>query len=142
MPGAYSATERPPVSVVVRSYNRLDALAELIPIILKQTFTNFELVIVEQSTQKSPEQIARLAFLERDPRIRIFPFPPLGGPRSRNESARVARGDIIVFIDDDDIPGTERVRIFSVFFFNFFFKLLYLGFIKCREILLSFKLIL
>ncbi|MBK9071569.1 MAG: glycosyltransferase [Myxococcales bacterium] len=108
MPGAYSATERPPVSVVVRSYNRLDALVELIPIILGQTFTKFELVVVEQSTQKSPEQIAKLAALVRDPRIRVFPFPPLGGPRSRNESARVARGDIIVFIDDDDIPGSER----------------------------------
>jgi len=96
----------PPVSVVVRSYNRLDAVAELLPLIQAQTYADFELCVVEQSTKATAEQRARLtAIAAADPRIRVYPFPPLGGPRSRNESARVARGDVIVFIDDDDLPG-------------------------------------
>jgi glycosyltransferase involved in cell wall biosynthesis len=99
-------TRVPPVSVVVRSFNRLDAVAALLPLIQAQTYADFELVVVEQSTQATADQRAALAAIAAgDPRVRIYRFPPLGGPRSRNESARVARGDVIVFIDDDDLPG-------------------------------------
>jgi GT2 family glycosyltransferase len=50
----------PRVSVIVRSYNRLHALVELLTALLAQDHDSFEVVVVEQSTQRAPEDVARL----------------------------------------------------------------------------------
>ena len=99
----------PRITVVIRSYNRLPALCELLEVILSQRCDQpFEVVVVEQSTITTPESLARLADFERDPRVRVLRHPPLGGPRARNVGCRAARGQIIAFMDDDDLPlGTQ-----------------------------------
>jgi glycosyltransferase involved in cell wall biosynthesis len=93
------------VVVIVRSYNRIDALSELLPIILRQSYSDFRLIVIEQSTKTTQEQYSPLRkLMAADSRIAIYPFLPLGGPMSRNEGARVANaigGDILVFIDDE-----------------------------------------
>lgn len=94
----------PQVSVIVRSYNRLRSLAALLERLLAQDHPSFEIVVVEQSTNVPPEDAARLAELERDPRLRVLRHPPLGGARARNVGARAARGEFLLFIDDDDLP--------------------------------------
>lgn len=94
----------PRLSVVIRSFNRLDALAELIAALRQQRHDDFEIVVVEQSTQVSPEAAAKLAEHERDPRVRIERVPPQGGARARNMGVALSRGRILVFIDDDDLP--------------------------------------
>jgi GT2 family glycosyltransferase len=94
----------PRVSVLIRSYNRLAALCELIDVLLAQRHDSFEVVVVEQSTEHPPEAAARLAELERDPRLRVVRVPPLGGSRARNLGVEHVRGEVVVFIDDDDLP--------------------------------------
>ncbi len=94
--------------MVVRSYNRLPALLELLRLLLAQDHDSFEIVVVEQSTQRAGEDVAQLDALARDPRLRVLQFPPLGGPAARNTGVRHTRGDLLVFIDDDDLPvGTD-----------------------------------
>src|SRR5258706_13089381 len=95
----YRPYANPRVSVVVRSYNRLGALAELLTALLAQNHDSFEIVVVEQSSVKPPEDVARIDSLARDPRVRILYFAPLGGPSARNTGVRAARGDLLVFID-------------------------------------------
>src|SRR4051812_43930082 len=97
----------PRVSVIVRSYNRLPALAELLTALLAQDHDSYEIVVVEQSSETAPEDVARVEALARDPRIRLLQFAPLGGPGARNAGVRAARGDLFVFIDDDDLPATN-----------------------------------
>lgn len=97
----------PRVSVVVRSYNRLAALAELLGELLAQDHDSFEIVVVEQSTRRLPAEVAVVEALARDPRVRVLPFPPLGGPGARNAGVRAARGELLMFIDDDDLPGSR-----------------------------------
>lgn len=95
-------------SVIVRSYNRLPALCELLAQLLAQDVPHgvtMEIVVVEQSTTRPPEAVARLDELARDPRLRILRHPPLGGPRARNVGARAATGEILLFMDDDDLPA-------------------------------------
>ena len=99
-------TGRPRLSVIVRSYNRLPALAELLDALLAQDHDSFEVVVIEQTTLAASEDMARLDRLARDPRIRILPHPPLGGPGARNAGVRSALGDLLVFIDDDDLPAS------------------------------------
>lgn len=94
----------PSVSVVVRSYNRLDACCELIERVLEQDYPSFEVVVVEQTLQRTDAQRARLAELERDPRVRVLSFPPLGAARARNVGWRAAKHEIVLFMDDDDLP--------------------------------------
>jgi len=62
--------------------------------------------IVILAEQRAPEDVARLDELARDARIRILPHPPLGGPGARNAGVRNARGELLVFIDDDDLPAS------------------------------------
>ncbi len=104
-PGTLSSAP-PRVSVVVRSYNRLAALAELMQALLAQDHDSFEVVVVEQSTVRPHEDAARVEQLTADPRVRLLRFQPLGGPGARNAGVRAARGELLVFIDDDDLPGS------------------------------------
>jgi glycosyltransferase involved in cell wall biosynthesis len=102
---------RPRISVVVRSYNRLGALAELLAALLAQDHASFEIVVVDQSTLRPAADVAGVETLARYPRVRLLLFPPLGGPGARNAGVRAALGEILVFIDDDDLPiGTDWLR--------------------------------
>lgn len=94
----------PRVSVVVRSYNRLPALCELLEVLLGQDHDSFEVVVVDQSTELPAEAVARLAELERDARLRVVRVPPQGGARARNLAVEHSRGEIVVCVDDDDLP--------------------------------------
>jgi glycosyltransferase involved in cell wall biosynthesis len=98
---------RPRVSVIVRSYNRLAALAELLQALLAQDHDSFEIVVVDQSTQRPWAELALVEQLARDPRVRLLRFDPLGGPGARNAGVRAAHGDLFVFIDDDDLPASR-----------------------------------
>ena len=102
----------PRVSVIIRSYNRLPALCELVGALLGQDHDSFEIVVIDQSTQKPDAAMAQLAEYERDPRLRVLRFPPLGGAKARNKGIENMRGEIAVFIDDDDVPiGTDFLRL-------------------------------
>jgi glycosyltransferase involved in cell wall biosynthesis len=85
-------------------------LCALLEALLRQTWRDLEVVIVEQSTTVSPDAEARLATLALDPRVVIVRRPPLGGAAARNVGVARARGDVFLFIDDDDLPvGDEWV---------------------------------
>ena len=95
-------------SIVVRSYNRLDACYELLCKLLRQDYPNFEIVVIEQSTVSTPEQTGKLKELEsQNSNLRILSYPPLGPPRARNEGWKNAFGEVVVFCDDDDIPISD-----------------------------------
>jgi glycosyltransferase involved in cell wall biosynthesis len=101
------AQEAPFVSVVVRSYNRIPTLCQLLHSLLRQDYPRFEIVVVEQ-TAVIPESHAReLAQLSADPRVRMIRRPPLGGAAARNVGVEAAKGDVFVFVDDDDLPQDE-----------------------------------
>ncbi|HVV16425.1 MAG TPA: glycosyltransferase family 2 protein [Polyangia bacterium] len=97
----------PLVSIIVRSYNRLPSLCRLIDVLLAQTWKNLEVVVVEQSTFVPADAAVRLAAQAQDPRLRVLYRPPLGGAAARNVAVEQARGDVFLFIDDDDLPTDE-----------------------------------
>jgi glycosyltransferase involved in cell wall biosynthesis len=102
-----TSDRRPPrLSVIVRSYNRLPALAELLTALLAQDHDSFEIVVIEQTPAPAADELAAVHALARDPRVRLLSYPPLGGPGARNAGVRNARGALFVFIDDDDLPAS------------------------------------
>lgn len=96
------------VSVVIRSYNRLPELVDLLNACLEQRGVSFEIVVVEQTTNAGTvERKAFETLAASDPRVRVLRRPPLGGAGARNEGVRAARAHIIVLIDDDDLPARD-----------------------------------
>lgn len=96
----------PPVSVVIRSFNRLPELAKLVAIVLGQRDVDFEVVIVD-STRDVTDDAFMEALGTRDPRIRLVRSPPRGCAAAANEGMRAARGEVVAFVDDDDVPVGE-----------------------------------
>jgi len=93
-------------TVVLRSYNRVAASLEALERCLEQDYGDFEVLVIEQSTQITEAQRARLDELAEDPRVTLVFREPLGGPGSRNEACKVAEGDVIIMLDDDDMPAS------------------------------------
>ena len=100
----------PLVSVIIPVYNTERYLAESIESILAQTFTDFELIIVDDgSSDRSPEIIRE--FERRDERIRVTRFAQNAGEwKARTAGLAAARGEYIAWQDSDDISLPERLE--------------------------------
>lgn len=89
-------------SIVVPTYNRADLIKETLVQIQKQTFTNFEIIVVDDgSTDGSGEVISIIA--NTDSRIKYY-FKENGErAAARNFGLKKASGKYVVFFDSDDI---------------------------------------
>jgi glycosyltransferase involved in cell wall biosynthesis len=92
-------------TVVLRSYNRVTACCEALERCLEQDYGNFEVLVIDQSNRASDEEMARLEQLAEHPNARVIYREPLGGPGSRNEACKHADGDVVIMLDDDDMPA-------------------------------------
>lgn len=91
----------PLISVVVPIYNTDKYLEDCIKSIQRQTYTNLEIILVNDgSTDKSKEICYHYANL--DSRILILNQPNLGVSSARNSGIMIAKGDYIGFVDSDD----------------------------------------
>jgi len=96
----------PSVSVIMPVYNVEKYVAKSILSVLKQTYTDFELVIVIDGSTDCSEQICRTFF---DHRIRIVVQKNRGLAGARNTGIRESKGDYIAFIDSDDLWHPEKL---------------------------------
>lgn len=92
--------EVPLVSVVIATYRRAALLPRAIRSVLYQTVSNLEVVVVDDA---SPDDTERVVSAIDDARIRYTRHELNRGlPASRNTGMRLARGEFIAFLDDDD----------------------------------------
>jgi glycosyltransferase involved in cell wall biosynthesis len=97
----------PVLSVLMPVYNADRYLVQAVESILQQTFSDFELLIVDDgSTDHSPRILRRYA--EIDARIRLISRPNTGYVVALNEMLRLAQGKFIARMDADDIAKPER----------------------------------
>ena len=100
----------PVVSVVMPVYNGEKYVAEAIDSVLRQTFTDFEFIIVDDCSGDRSVEIAR-AFSEKDSRIRlILSERNAGAAAARNRALAAARGEYIAMMDSDDLSLPERFQ--------------------------------
>ena len=98
----------PSVSVVLPVYNAERYLREAVDSILAQTFTDFELILINDGSTDGSGDICR-AYAKRDPRIVLIDRPTNGGLVSAlNEGLAKARAPLIARMDADDIAMPER----------------------------------
>ena len=89
------------ISVIVPIYNSEQYLERCIESILKQTYSNIEIILVDDgSTDNSPSICDQ--YQKKDSRIKIIHKGNSGAASSRNVGIEIARGDFISFVDSDD----------------------------------------
>ncbi len=101
--------KNPKVSVIMSVYNGHPFLNQAIESILKQNFTDFEFIIVDDCSSDSSLKIIS-NYRELDSRIRIITNEQNYGPmKSANIGIKEARGEYIARIDSDDISYPKRL---------------------------------
>jgi glycosyltransferase involved in cell wall biosynthesis len=99
----------PRVSVILCAFNNEATIAQSVDGILGQSYTDFELIVIDDaSTDRTPEVLAGYA----DPRlIRVRNASNLGPYRSANKGLKLARGEYIARHDADDVSLPDRFRL-------------------------------
>lgn len=104
---------RPKVTVFIPAYNRERYLCVAVNSILAQTFTDFELLLIDDgSTDRTLELMQRYAAI--DQRVRVLANEAnLGIPRTRNRGLELARGEYLALLDSDDYayPGRLAAQV-------------------------------
>ena len=91
------------VSIITPTYNSANFIAETIQSVQKQTYQNWEMLIVDDGSSDATEEIV-LSFIENDKRIQFFKLKHNSGAAvARNAAIEKANGDYMTFIDADDI---------------------------------------
>lgn len=89
------------VSVVIPAFNREYIIRDCIESVLKQTYQNLEVIVVDDCSSDHTVDVVRAM---EDPRVRCFPLPQnRGACYARNFGAEQANGQYIAFQDSDDI---------------------------------------
>lgn len=97
----------PLVSVIMPAYNATDYIQEAIDSVISQTFSNWELIIIDDgSTDTTAEIVAKN--INKDNRIKCFYQQNQKQSKARNFGISQARGTYIAFLDADDICFPER----------------------------------
>lgn len=96
------------ISLIIPLFNREDIIRETVESVLKQTYQDFELIIVDDGSSDGSAAIVK-TYLS-DKRIKFFKrsnkFLP-GGNGARNYGFEIAKGDYIKWLDSDDLLAPE-----------------------------------
>lgn len=100
-----SVSGSPHVSVILTVYKRTSYLAEALNSALAQSYTNFEIIIADDSGNEASRDIVAA---HKDPRVRYLPNPrTLGTALSLAKAVEQARGEFIAILNDDDVWEKE-----------------------------------
>lgn len=106
------------VSIITPVYNRQEFLDECVQSILKQTFTDWELILVDDcSTDASVQMINN--YVSSDNRIKAFFFNKnVGAGVARNKGIEISKGRFITFLDSDDYWHIDKLKMQIEFMFQ------------------------
>lgn len=102
---------KPAISVAIPTYNREEVLINTIKDVLEnQTFTNFELLIIDQSQSHDTKTQKYLNNIT-DKRCRYFRVTPPNLTAARNFALKVAQAPYLLFLDDDVILDKNLLKV-------------------------------
>jgi len=94
------------VSVVVPVYNTKEYLEQCVESILRQTYTNIEVILVDDGSNDGSGDLCE-AFRKRDDRIMVIHQKNAGVSSARNAALKAAKGEFIAFVDSDDTVNSR-----------------------------------
>jgi glycosyltransferase involved in cell wall biosynthesis len=97
----------PLISVIIPAYNSEKTIGETIESVLQQTFSDFELIVINDGSTDATLEIASGI---RDPRIKVFSYTNAGGAVSRNRGFSHSSGEFVAFLDADDLWTSDKLE--------------------------------
>ena len=99
------------VSIITPSYNSSKFIGETIASVKNQSYTNWEMIIVDDCSKDNSVEVIE-TFCKEDKRIILIPLcNNVGAAEARNMALRKAKGRFIAFLDSDDLWEPEKLRI-------------------------------
>lgn len=89
---------QPLVSVIIPTYNRAHYITEAIDSVLKQTYTNYEIIVVNDGSRDDTVKVLA-PYLDR---VTVITKQNAGLAAARNTGIAASKGEIIALLDDDD----------------------------------------
>ena len=99
----------PAISIIIPVYNAEKYLRRCIESVLSQSFTDFELILVDDGSKDSSPQICD-EYVSQDTRVRVIHKANGGVSAARNDGLDIAKGEYITFIDSDDWVEREYIQ--------------------------------
>jgi len=103
-----SEANKPLVSIVMAAYNAADFIAEAIESVLNQTYTNIELIVVNDGSKDGTEQIVANYLVSN--KVKYLSQDNAGQTVAKNNGIKNASGKIIGFCDADDYWHAEKLE--------------------------------
>jgi GT2 family glycosyltransferase len=97
-------------SLIVCTYRRDDVLVATLESLIRMCPPDCELLVVDQIAEHTPETRNFLETASSASRLRYFNLDEAGLTRARNFGAKMAHGQVLIFLDDDIIPGAKLIE--------------------------------
>lgn len=104
----FPGSARPLVSIMMPAFNAEKYICEAIESVLRQTYSNWELIVVDDG---SLDTTAELVSRFNDPRIQIIRKSNGGESTARNAALEVMQGEIVAFLDADDLFRPSHLEV-------------------------------
>ncbi len=98
----------PLISVIIAAYNAEKTILETIKSVQQQTFTDYELIIINDGSRDHTVEVVNSV---NDPRIKLLTYPNGGASISRNRGISHATGEYIAFLDADDLWTQDKLEL-------------------------------
>jgi len=102
-----SVLNPPAVSVIIPAYNCTSTIRETVQSVLKQTLTDFEIIIINDG---STDDLLSVLSEFHDPRIQVFNYENGGLSIARNRGIDLAIGKYVIFLDADDLWTPDKLE--------------------------------
>lgn len=99
------------VSIIITTYKRKKEFEEALKSALTQTYSEFEIIVIDDNVDKEYTEYVT-SIINQYPEDVIYKKNEknLGGSLSRNEGIKIANGEYIAFLDDDDLYEKEKIE--------------------------------
>lgn len=103
----------PKISVIVPVYNSDNKIGRLLDSVLNQTFSDFEIIIINDGSTDNSQEIID-TFEKKDSRVFVLHQENKGVSAARNKGIEHAKGEYVVFYDSDDIvPQNALMALYN-----------------------------
>lgn len=98
------------VSIIMPTYNCAKFIGKTIETVIKQTYKNWELVIVDDCSKDNTEEIVN-DYINTDKRIKYYRFSTnQGAAKARTKAMELANGNYMAFLDSDDLWEEDKLE--------------------------------